>query len=201
MEPSILNLIDGHMAESINVLTAAQKNAGLRDSMIAISRAIVLAMRDGNKVMLAGNGGSAGDAQHIAGEFLSRLNFDRAPLPAVALTTDTSVLTAVGNDYGYEHVFERQVRGLGRPGDVFIGISTSGRSPNILRALEAARVMGITTIAFCGQDPRDMGPLSDLALCVPSTSTPLIQQVHIVAAHIICGAVEQQLFGSVTAAA
>lgn len=201
MDSSLLNLIDDHMIESIDVLTKAQQDTGLRNSMIAISDAIVSAMREGNKVMLAGNGGSAGDAQHIAGEFLSRLNFDRAPLPAIALTTDTSVLTAVGNDYGYEHVFERQVRGLGRPGDVFIGISTSGRSPNIVKALQAARAIGLTTIAFCGQDPRDMGPLSDHALCVPSGSTPLIQQVHIVAAHIICGAVEQQLFGAATAAA
>ena len=201
MDSSILNLIDDHMVESIDVLTKAQQDTGLRDSMIAISDAIVSAMRDGNKVMLAGNGGSAGDAQHIAGEFLSRLNFDRAPLPAIALTTDTSVLTAVGNDYGYEHVFERQVRGLGRPGGLE-RLDDVGRASRRRNADEdIARAMGVTTIAFCGQDPRDMGPLSDHSLCVPSGSTPLIQQVHIVAAHIICGAVEQQLFGAATAAA
>jgi D-sedoheptulose 7-phosphate isomerase len=144
--------------------------------------------------LLAGNGGSAGDAQHIAGEFLSRLNFDRAPLPAIALTTDTSVLTAIGNDYGYEWVFERQVRGLGNPGDLFIGISTSGRSPNVLRALETARAKGLSTIGFCGEDPRDMEPLCDLAIRAPSSDTPLIQQVHIVAAHIVCGEAERLLF-------
>ena len=144
--------------------------------------------------MFAGNGGSASDAQHIAGEFVSRLNFDRAPLAGLALTTDTSILTAVANDYGYDHVFERQILGLGNKGDVFVGISTSGRSPSILRALEAARLKQIVTVCFAGQDSRAMGPLSDLKLCAPSDRTPLIQQVHITAAHIICGLVENAMF-------
>jgi len=123
-------------------------------------------------VMLAGNGGSAGDAQHIAGEFLSRLRFDRHPLPAIALTTDTSVLTAVGNDYGYEHVFARQLRGLGRSGDVFIGLSTSGKSPNVLAALKAAREMGVVAIGFTGSAPGAdaMRPLCDLVLAAPATT-------------------------------
>ncbi len=146
-------------------------------------------------MLIAGNGGSAADAQHIAGEFLSRLNFDRDPLPAIALTTDTSVLTAVGNDYGYDRVFERQVRGLGRPGDVFIAISTSGRSPNIVAALQAAREMGLTTVGFTGSGPRAMAAFCDLCLSAPSDETPQIQQVHIVAAHVICGLVESELFG------
>jgi D-sedoheptulose 7-phosphate isomerase len=146
--------------------------------------------------MLAGNGGSAGDAQHIAGEFLSRLNFDRAPLAAIALTVDTSVLTAIGNDYGYEQVFERQVRGLGRPGDVFIAISTSGQSPNILKALGAARDLGLKTVGFTGAKPSSMGQLCDLTLVAPSTFTPLIQQVHLTAAHIICGMVERKIFAA-----
>jgi D-sedoheptulose 7-phosphate isomerase len=154
-------------------------------------------LRAGGKVMLAGNGGSAADAQHIAGEFLSRLRFDRHPLPAIALTTDSSVLTAVGNDYGYEQVFERQLRGLGRKGDVFIAISTSGKSPNVLAALRAAREIGVTTVGFTGTAPGAalMAPLCDLVLAAPSDDTPLIQQIHITAAHAICEIVERNMFG------
>jgi D-sedoheptulose 7-phosphate isomerase len=165
----------------------------------AIAEAVIACMRAGGKLMLAGNGGSAADAQHIAGEFASRLNFDRAPLPAMALTVDTSVLTAVGNDYGYERVFERQVQGLGRKGDVFIGISTSGRSPNILAAMRKARELGLVTVGFCGGSRAEILDLCDIALCVPSEQTSLIQQVHITAAHIICGEVERALFADGTA--
>ena len=155
-------------------------------------------MRAGNRLLIIGNGGSAADAQHIAGEFLSRLYFDRHPLPAIALTTDTSVLTAIGNDYGYEKVFERQVRGLGAAGDVFIGISTSGRSPNVLAALATARAIGITTVGFTGAGNVPMCELCDHCLSAPSNETPLIQQIHIVAAHAICGLVERDLFRSVS---
>jgi D-sedoheptulose 7-phosphate isomerase len=158
-----------------------------------------MALAAGHKVLLAGNGGSAGDAQHIAGEFLSRLNYDRAPLAAIALTTDSSVLTAIGNDYGYDRVFERQVLGVGQKGDVFIGISTSGRSPNILRAIAAARDNGLVVIGLSGRSGGDMAPICDLCLCVPSDSTPLIQQLHICAGHIFCGLVEERLFPPKTA--
>ena len=151
----------------------------------------------GGKLLLAGNGGSAADAQHIAGEFVSRLNFDRAPLAALALTVDTSVLTAVGNDYGYEQVFERQVLCLIAPGDLFIGISTSGRSANVLRALRAARRKGATTVGFTGASADEMDELCDLVLAVPHHSTPIIQQLHIMAAHAICGEVEARLFDPV----
>ena len=146
--------------------------------------------------MLAGNGGSAADAQHIAAEFLSRYTMDRKPLPAIALTTDTSVLTAVGNDYGFERVFERQVRGLGYEGDVFVAISTSGQSPNILAALKAARELGIVTVGFTGSRTSPMVTLCDHALIALSEETPIIQQIHLVAAHAICGLVEQELFGN-----
>ena len=129
MDKTLLKLADDHLRESAVVLDLAAKSESFRQSMLDVSNAILSALKGGGKILLAGNGGSAGDAQHIAGEFLSRLNFDRAPLPAIALTTDTSVMTAIGNDYGYEKIFERQVNGLGNPGDVFIGISTSGRSP------------------------------------------------------------------------
>jgi D-sedoheptulose 7-phosphate isomerase len=152
------------------------------------------ALAAGGKVLLAGNGGSAADAQHLAGEFLSRLNYDRAPVAAVALTTDSSVLTAIGNDYGYERVFERQILGLGCVGDVFIAISTSGRSPNILRAIDAAHARGLTVVGLTGRTGGEMASRCDLCLRAPADSTPLIQQIHITAGHIVCGLVEERLF-------
>jgi len=159
-----------------------------------IAEATANAIGNGRKLLLAGNGGSAADAQHLAGEMLSRLNYDRAPAAALALTTDTSVLTAIGNDYGYDRLFERQILGLGSPGDVFIAISTSGRSPNILRALDAARERRIFTVGFTGRTGGEMPSRCDLCLRAPSDSTPLIQQMHITAGHIICGLVEERLF-------
>src|SRR6266567_1580308 len=135
------------------------------------------------------------DAQHIAAEFLSRYLLDRQPLPAIALTTDTSVLTAVGNDYGFERVFERQVRGLGRRGDVFLAISTSGRSANVLAALRAAREIGLVTVGFTGSGTNEMRGHCDQMLCAPSAETAVVQQIHIIAAHAICGVVERELFG------
>ena len=182
------------LKQSQMALAAAAENGPFLEQLEVASNAIANCFRAGGKVLLAGNGGSAADAQHIAGEFVSRLNFDRAPLPAIALTVDTSVLTALGNDYGYEYVFERQIHGLGRRGDVFIGISTSGRSPNILRAMRKARALGLVTIAFCGAHKTELPDLSDIALCVPSLRTSLIQQIHITIAHIICARVEAALF-------
>jgi D-sedoheptulose 7-phosphate isomerase len=152
------------------------------------------AIGNGRKLLLAGNGGSAADAQHLAGEMLSRLNYDRAPAAALALTTDSSVLTAIGNDYGYDRLFERQILGLGCAGDVFIAISTSGRSPNILRAIDVARQQRIVTVGFTGMTGGEMPSRCDMCLRAPSDSTPLIQQIHITAGHIICGLVEERLF-------
>jgi D-sedoheptulose 7-phosphate isomerase len=185
-----------HFRRSLEILERAVGDAGFIGEVLAIAAACERALRDGGKLLLAGNGGSAADAQHIAGEFLSRLRFDRNPLPAVALTTDSSVLTAVGNDYGYHLVFERQVRGLGRRGDVFIAISTSGKSPNVIAALEAARALGVVTVGFTGTAPGAavMRPLCDHLLAAPSDDTPLIQQIHITAAHAICEIVERNLF-------
>jgi D-sedoheptulose 7-phosphate isomerase len=160
----------------------------------AIAEITTTALASGHKLLLAGNGGSAGDAQHIAGEFIGRFSYDRDPLAAVALTTDSSILTAIGNDYGYEQVFARQVRGLGNPGDVFLAISTSGRSRNILRAIEAARDKGLTVIGFTGRGGGEMRPCCDICLLAPSDETPLIQQIHMIAAHIICGLIEERLF-------
>ena len=194
MAKSFFENARSYLVQSHKVLETAAQSEHFLNQLVTISDAIVNCFKAGGKVLLAGNGGSAADAQHIAGEFLSRLNFDRAPLPAIALTVDTSVLTAVGNDYGYEQVFERQVHGLGRPGDVFIGLSTSGRSPNVLRALRKAREMGMVSIGFCGARKTEMLELCDIALQAPSESTPFIQQIHITAAHIICGEVERVLF-------
>jgi D-sedoheptulose 7-phosphate isomerase len=187
--------VSAHFQRSLETLGRAAEDLRLRKTVHAIAEAVTRALRNGGKLMLAGNGGSAADAQHIAAELLSRLNLDRNPLPALALTTDTSVLTAIGNDYGYEHVFERQVRGLGRPGDVLIAISTSGSSPNIVAALKAARKLGITTIGFTGAGERRMTADCDLCLSAPCVETPLIQQIHIVCAHVICDIVERNLFG------
>ncbi len=186
--------IVAYLAQSRDVLQAAIDDAVFAETIAAIADRVAVALTAGHKVLLAGNGGSAGDAQHIAGEFLSRLYYDRAPLAAVALTTDSSVLTAIGNDYGYERVFERQVLGLGRAGDVLIAISTSGRSPNILRALDAARQNALSTIGFTGRGGGDMPARCDLCLRAPSDSTPLIQQIHITAGHIVCELVEARLF-------
>jgi D-sedoheptulose 7-phosphate isomerase len=190
------DLVATYFRRSVSTMELAAGDEKLHRTIRTISDVIENIFRSGNKLMLAGNGGSAGDAQHIAGEFLSRLNFDRAPLPAIALTTDTSVLTAIGNDYGYEQVFERQIRGLGKRGDGFIAISTSGRSPNILAALRAARDLGVTTIGFAGSGGGKMKDLCDVCLFAPSDETPQIQQIHITAAHIICGLVERSIFGN-----
>jgi D-sedoheptulose 7-phosphate isomerase len=190
-------MVAEHFRRSCETLSRAAEDTALRAVIHAVADSVTEAFRAGNKLLIAGNGGSAADAQHIAGEFLSRLNFDRNPLPAIALTTDSSVLTAVGNDYGFERTFERQVRGLGKAGDVFIAISTSGRSPNIIAALKAAREAGLITVGFTGSAPNSaMAPLCDHCLAAPAPETPLIQQIHIVAAHAICGLVERSLFGS-----
>jgi D-sedoheptulose 7-phosphate isomerase len=187
-----------HFRRSCETLSRAADDANLRATIHEIAEVITAAFDSGHKLLIAGNGGSAADAQHIAGEFLSRLNFDRNPLPAIALTTDSSVLTAIGNDYGFDRTFERQVRGLRRPGDVFIAISTSGRSANVIAALKAARECGLATVGFTGSAGVDsMQSLCQHCLAAPTGETPLIQQIHIVAAHAICGLVERSLFPQV----
>jgi D-sedoheptulose 7-phosphate isomerase len=188
-----IKFIIDELQESLAALAVATKSEPFIRQIEAISEAIIACLRQGGKVLFAGNGGSASDAQHIAGEFVSRLNYDRAPLAGIALTTDTSVLTAVGNDYGYEHVFSRQVAGLGRQGDVFVGISTSGRSPNILSAFQVAKKKGLRTVGFTGNSDA-LADHCELLLNAPSGRTPIIQQLHITAAHIICGVVERSLF-------
>jgi D-sedoheptulose 7-phosphate isomerase len=190
-----MNFMDSYLDETVAALTAFRDGLGFRLAMTSMAEEIVASLRQGGKLLICGNGGSAGDAQHIAGEFISRLMYDRAPLAAIALTTDTSVLTATGNDYGYAHVFERQVLGLGRKGDVLLGISTSGTSPNVVRAFEAARGLGMACLGFTGARPATpMHELCDHLLAAPSTKTAIVQQVHIVAAHIVCALVERAMF-------
>lgn len=193
------DFIQSYLTESVTALTAFQADAAYRQTMTAMSETIVTALRAGKKLLIAGNGGSAGDAQHIAGEFISRLMYDRAPLAAIALTVDTSVITATGNDYGYEYIFERQVLGLGQEGDVFLGISTSGKSPNVIRAFDAARDRGLVSIGFSGADGGPMRERCSHVLEVPSGKTAIIQQIHIVAAHIVCALVEREMFPRNTA--
>jgi len=199
MTDSLEDAVGRYFHSSCEVLAGAAQDVQLRRSLAAIADRITRAFRAGGKVVLAGNGGSAADAQHIAAEFLSRFKLDRSPLPAIALTTDSSVLTAIGNDYGFADVFERQVRGLGRAGDVFIGLSTSGRSENVLAALRASRELGLVTVGFTGSNGGDMRGLCDFICAAPSDDTALIQQIHLVAAHAVCLLVEQDLFGAVQA--
>ncbi len=180
--------------ETVDAFIAFRDGADHRRTMEKMADSIVECFRSGRKLMICGNGGSAADSQHIAAEFISRLMFDRAPLPALALTTDSSNLTAIGNDYGYEKVFERQVLGLGQEGDILIGISTSGTSKNVLRAFDAAKTKGVICFAFAGANPGPMREHCQSVLAAPSTKTAIIQQIHITAAHVVCALVERTMF-------
>jgi D-sedoheptulose 7-phosphate isomerase len=189
MEP-----IYDYLRQSRDVVQAALDDPGFCNTVAAIVQVTANALASGHKLLIAGNGGSAGDSQHIAGELLSRLHYNRAPVAALALTTDSSVLTAIANDYGYDRVFERQIRGLGNPGDVFVAMSTSGRSPSILRAIEAARDQRIAVVGMTGRSGGEMRGACDICLFAPSDSTPLIQQIHIAVGHIVCALVETRLY-------
>jgi len=178
-------------ARNFDVMAA---DAELVGTIGTIAGACVAAIRNGRKLLFAGNGGSAADAQHLAAELVSRYAYDRPGLPAFALTTDTSALTAIGNDYGYERLFARQIEAVGGAGDVFFGISTSGRSPNILLALDVARDKGLTTVGMTGRGGGPMPGRCDYLLRVPSDSTPRIQEGHIAIGHAICQIIEAQLF-------
>ncbi len=188
-------------AESIRAIitdSIAAKQKLLADANVLtqieqVTQACIAAFKNGNKILVAGNGGSAADAQHMAAEFVARFEFDRPGLPSIALTTDTSGLTAIGNDYGYEFLFSRQVEALGKAGDVFIGLSTSGNSKNVLKAMEVCEKMGITRVALCGAGGK-IHQMADYVLAVPSTHTPRIQESHGLIMHIICALCEEALF-------
>ena len=185
--------IAAHLAHSREALERASLDAGLLDAAQRIAEVIAASLRNGNKLLIAGNGGSAADAQHIAAEIVGRYKKDRPAYAAIALTTDTSALTAIGNDYGFEQVFSRQVEGLGRRGDVLLVLSTSGRSPNILSSLKAARRLGVVTIGFTGAKGTALGACCDHLLVAPSDDTAVIQQIHMTFAHGICEVIEQTL--------
>jgi D-sedoheptulose 7-phosphate isomerase len=188
-------IIKKQIVNSVSVKKQMSKDDKLIEQINSATKLIIQAYQAGNKTLIAGNGGSAADAQHIAGEFVSRFYFDRPGLASLALTTDTSILTAIGNDYGYEKLFARQVQAQGVDGDVFIGISTSGNSKNIIEALTLCKEKNISTIGLTGEKGGEMADLCDICIKVPSTETPRIQEAHILIGHIICFLVEEQMFG------
>jgi D-sedoheptulose 7-phosphate isomerase len=187
--------IAAHFQSSLAGLTRAVQSAGLLAVTHTIAQTIADALEAGNKILLIGNGGSAADAQHIAAEIVGRYKQERPSWAAIALTTDTSALTAIGNDYGFEQIFARQVQGLGQRGDVLLALTTSGRSPNILAALCVAREIGVTTAGFTGVNGECMRTACDHLLVAPSDDTPVVQQIHMMALHAICDEVEHALIG------
>jgi D-sedoheptulose 7-phosphate isomerase len=188
------NRVSKTIEASIAVKQRLLGSTELISTVAKVSEILVDALDQGNKVLLFGNGGSAADAQHIAAEFIGRFAFDRPALPAFALSVNTSCVTAIGNDYGFDLVFSRQIEALGRPGDVAIGISTSGNSPNVLRGVSAAQRMGLYTIALTGQTGGKLKNVVDSCICVPSNETPRVQECHILIGHIISELVEQTIF-------
>lgn len=191
----IRDLVKQRLEQSVATLGAVLADESIHEAVLEAGRVTADAMRAGRKLMVCGNGGSAADAQHLVAEFVVRLEADRSALRAIALTTDSSILTAAGNDYGYEHVFARQVEGLGNKGDVLLAISTSGNSKNCILALKQALKMGIHTVSFTGNDGGGMKELSDINVVVPSKVTMNIQESHLSLEHIFCLVVERCIFG------
>ncbi len=191
----MLEYIKGQVKASAETKIKILEDAAFLDQIAAVIKACVAVYKNEKKILIAGNGGSAADAQHFAAELVGRYGFDRPSLPSLALTTDTSNLTAIGNDYGYDYVFSRQVEGMGQKGDLFIGISTSGNSQNILNAFTSAKAKGITTVALTGRDGGKMAKAADYTLIVPSDATPRIQESHLLIEHMICDAIEKEMFG------
>lgn len=196
MADQLTAFVDSEFEQSIELLKAMSADTALRKLALDVVDASVEALQHGNKILFAGNGGSAADAQHWAGELVSRFNFDRPGLAGIALTTDTSIITAIGNDYGYDYVFARQIEALGRAGDVFFAISTSGNSANIVRAIKAARERDIKVVGFTGEAGGAMATLCDICLRMPSTATPKIQEGHEFLGHLICCLIEQKMFAN-----
>lgn len=191
----MINYIKSEVAASAETKQKILQDEAFLAKIAVVLEASVAVYKNNKKILIAGNGGSAADAQHFAAELVGRYGFDRPSLPALALTTDTSNLTAIGNDYGYEYVFSRQLEGMGQEGDLFIGISTSGNSQNILNAFASAKAKGITTVALTGRDGGKMAEVADYTLIVPSNATPRIQESHLLIEHMICDAIEKEIFG------
>ena len=188
------NYIHDQFKETHRVIGAMLDDQDFQNLIAKAGQICIDCMKSGNKIMLAGNGGSAADAQHIAGEFVSRFAFDRPGLPAIALTTDSSILTAIGNDYGYGQLFARQIQAHGQAGDVFMAYSTSGNSPNIIEALKEAKPLGVKTIGLTGNRKGKMVKDCDIVFEVPSSDTPKIQEGHALVGHVLCGLVENAMF-------
>ncbi len=195
MENMINEYISNQVKKSIDVKQQLLENNDLMELIKEVALKTTEVYKNGNKTLIAGNGGSAADAQHIAGEFVSRFYFDRPGIPSLALTTDTSIITAIGNDYGYEKLFARQVQANGVKGDIFIGISTSGNSANIIEALKECKEKGIITVGLTGEKGGKMAEICDYCIKVPSNETPRVQEAHILIGHIICAVVEEAIFG------
>lgn len=187
--------ISNQVKKSIDVKQKLLDSQELMNLVQEVALKCVEVYKNGNKTLIAGNGGSAADAQHIAGEFVSRFYFDRPGLASIALTTDTSIITAIGNDYGYEKLFSRQVQANGAKGDIFIGISTSGNSANVIEALKECKEKGIITVGLTGEKGGKMSEMCDYCIRVPSNETPRVQEAHILIGHIICAVVEEAIFG------
>lgn len=190
-DTSIRETIDKELREHLCVLNLVAET--LKDQIATVARIAIKALSGNKKIFFMGNGGSAADAQHLAAELVGRFKAERKALPAIALTTDTSILTALANDYGYESVFSRQITALANSGDVVIGISTSGQSPNVVKGIQTAKDMGCKTIGFTGRDGGEVAKLVDVSLIVPSTETSRIQEAHITIGHILCGLIEQAI--------
>jgi len=191
----MLDIVRKQLQQSLDTLTKVLHDNSVHQSVLDAATAAADAMHNGHKLLVCGNGGSAADTQHVVAELVVRLTSDRPALRAIALTTDSSIFTAIGNDYGFEHIFSRQVEALGQPGDVLLAISTSGNSPNCIRALERARTLGLTTIAFTGNNGGKMAPLADINVIVPATVTMNIQESQLALEHIFCMLVERCYFG------
>ena len=194
MENRMSRYVQAEFDKSLRNFQLMAESLQLREQIVEAVGICVDALRQGRKLLFAGNGGSAADAQHWAGELVSRFYYDRPGLPAIALTTDTSILTAIGNDYGYDYTFARQIEALGQDGDVFVAISTSGNSANIVRAVEAARERGLKVIGFTGNGGGKLAPLADLCFRIPSDETPRIQEGHEFVGHLLCALIESEIY-------
>ena len=191
MQDKIINYLD-NASENFKLFKREAKN------IEEATHIVINALKNKNKIIFCGNGGSAGDSQHLAAELMGRYKIDRDPLPSMALTVDTSAITAIGNDYCYENVFSRQLKGIGNEGDVLVAISTSGNSENVIKAIEEAKQMGITIVSFTGEKKSKMNTMSDVCICAPSNETNHIQEMHITVGQLICGITENTLFGNKT---
>ncbi|OGT47450.1 MAG: phosphoheptose isomerase [Gammaproteobacteria bacterium RIFCSPHIGHO2_12_FULL_41_20] len=192
----MLDFIREEIQKTSALLSLISQDNRLLETIELVAKQCAQALRQGKKIFFVGNGGSAADSQHLAAELVSRLRYDRPGLAAIALTTDTSALTAIGNDYAYEQVFSRQIEAIGQSGDVLIGITTSGKSPNILKALEAARAKGMVAIGFTGLRAPLLVERCDIVLNVPATEIPKIQECHITFGHVICALIEEEIYGA-----